>query len=386
MSTCQGMGDDIAEIEAWAKIFTEPATLSATVAKNWLFHSKKIKADITKEESDWSSGNYFSAGQDVADALTLAVGPMKPAYEVDANVDLKAPLLFVGGLMEGLVGDNHLTEFSSCFTDAEAVVKDVEAVVKDVEAKHWFTAAEAVKTTVQGFETALHDCEGMDEDIAAVKSWSKVFESKSGLIETVTKHMLFHSSEIKKDVSDVKSEWGAAEYFQSGKSAADLLTVALGPITPAFETEDLGLDLMMLPDLAAGFVYGMVGDNKLTEFEACYSGVAPLEQYLMAALKDVEAFHLIKAMKQFELFVYNLQTDVAPCENMGDDIQKIEQWAQIFKTPKDLLTNATKHYLLHRGDITTDIASIKTDFGAKSYFKTGKDAADLLTVLVGPIQ
>ena len=170
--------------------------------------------------------------------------------------------------------------------------------------------------------------------------------------------MLFHSSEIKQDVSDVKSEWGAAEYFQSGKSAADLLTVALGPITPAFETKDLGLDLMMLPDLAAGFVYGMVGDNKLTEFESCYSGVAPLEQYLMAALKYVEGFHLIKAMEQFELFVYNLQTDVAPCKNMDDDIQKIEQWAQIFKTPKDLLANATKHYLLHRGDISTDIASI----------------------------
>ena len=166
----------------------------------------------------------------------------------------------------------------------------------------------------------------MDDDIAAIKSWSKVFSSKSGLIETVTKHMLFHSSEIKQDLSDVKSEWGAEEYFNSGKSAADLLTIALGPIQTV-ETEDLGLDLMMLPDLAAGFVYGMTGDNNLTEFEACYSGVAPLEQYLMAALKDVEAFHLIKAMKQFEMFVYHLQQDVAPCENLSGDIQKIEQWA-----------------------------------------------------------
>ena len=197
MTTCTGMSDDVAEIEAWAQIFTHPTTLAATVAKNWLFHSKKIRADITKEESDWSSQNYFDAGKDVADALSLAVGPMKPAYEVDANLDLKAPLLFVGGLMEGLVGDNHLTEFSSCFTDAEAVVKDVEAVVTDVKGKHWIKAAKAVKTTVTGFETALHDCEGMDEDIAAIKSWSKVFESKTGLVETVTKHMLFHSSEIK---------------------------------------------------------------------------------------------------------------------------------------------------------------------------------------------
>ena len=385
MSTCQGMDDDVAEIEAWAQIFKQPTTLAKTVAKHWLLHSKKIKADITKEESDWSSGDYFNAGADVADALTLAVGPMKPSYETEVNMDLEAPFLFVGGLMEGLVGDNHLTEISSCITDAEAVVKDVEAVVGDVESKKWIKAAEAVKTTVQGFETALKDCEGMDDDVQAIKQWSSVFHSKAGLIEQVSKHMLFHASEIKQDVSDVKTEWNGEQYFQSGKSAADLLTVAIGPIKTT-ETEDLGLDLMMLPDLAAGFVYGMVGDNKLTEFEACYSGVAPLEQYLMAALKDVEGFHLIKALKQFELFVYNLQTDVAPCENMGDDIKKIEQWAQIFKTPKDLITTATKHYLFHKADITTDIASIKSDFGAKSYFKTGKDAADMLTLLVGPIQ
>ena len=38
MTTCQGMGDDIAAIETWAKIFTEPTTLAETVAKHWLFH------------------------------------------------------------------------------------------------------------------------------------------------------------------------------------------------------------------------------------------------------------------------------------------------------------------------------------------------------------
>jgi len=172
MSTCQGMSDDVAEIEAWAQIFTQPTTLASTVAKNWLFHSKKIKADISQEESDWSSQNYFSAGKDVADALTLAVGPMKPSYELDANMNLEAPFLFVGGLMEGLVGDNHLTELSSCLTDAEAVVKDVETVVQDVEAKSWVKAVQAIETTVTGVETAIKDCEGMDEDIAAIKSWS----------------------------------------------------------------------------------------------------------------------------------------------------------------------------------------------------------------------
>ena len=100
MTTCKGMDDDIAAIEAWAKIFTEPATLSKTVAKHWLFHGSEIKADLAKEQADWSTANYFDAGKDTADALVLAVGPVPTA---SANMPLDAPLLFLGGLLEGLV-------------------------------------------------------------------------------------------------------------------------------------------------------------------------------------------------------------------------------------------------------------------------------------------
>ena len=45
LSTCEGMGGDIAEIEAWAQIFTDPARLTADVTKRWLLHKKGIKAD-----------------------------------------------------------------------------------------------------------------------------------------------------------------------------------------------------------------------------------------------------------------------------------------------------------------------------------------------------
>jgi len=53
MTTCQGMDDDIAAIQAWAQIFTQPTLLSKTVAKNWLLHGNIIKVDIANEELDW---------------------------------------------------------------------------------------------------------------------------------------------------------------------------------------------------------------------------------------------------------------------------------------------------------------------------------------------
>jgi len=70
--------------------------------------------------------------------LTLAVGPIENGIP---NMPLDAPILFVGGLLEGMVADNHLSEISTCFTDGEQTVDNVEALVKAVEAGHWFKAA-----------------------------------------------------------------------------------------------------------------------------------------------------------------------------------------------------------------------------------------------------
>lgn len=382
MTTCEGMDDDVAAIEAWAQIFTHPTELAKTVGKHWLFHGSQIKADIATEEADWSAGSYFDAGKDIADALTLAVGPIQSA-EFD-NFFLQPELEFVGGLLAGLVGDNHLTEISTCVTDGEGVVSDVEALVADLKAGSHIKAVMAAKKLVGEFPTALHACENMGDDLTALESWAKIFTSPSTLVETVSKHMIRHHTEIMSDVHLVETDWSAQEYYASGKAAADLLTVAVGPIeAPA---NNLELDLLMLPELAAGFVYGMVGDNHLQEMESCYAGVTPLYDFLEQALKDLEAFHIFAAIKQLESFVYHFQLDVAPCENMSDDVAAIEAWAQIFKEPKTLASTVAKHYLLHKRAVKADETAITTDWANKSYFSVGKDAADLVTVLVGSIE
>lgn len=221
---------------------------------------------------------------------------------------IQAPVLFVGGLLYGMVADNHLSEISTCVTDGEQIVGDVSNIVAAIEEGSWFKAAKEVKTTALAFHTALTACEGMGDDIAAIESWASVFKSKTDLISTVTKHMLLHRKEIMGDVQTVKTDWNAGEYYQAGKASADLLTVAIGPIevpTQEEAVDNLGISLEGLPKLAAGFLYGMVGDNHLTEIETCYSSTSPLFNYLDSALKDLEAFHIFSAIKEFELFVFH---------------------------------------------------------------------------------
>lgn len=73
------------------------------------------------------------------------------------------------------------------------------------------------------------------------------------------------------------------------------------------------------------------------------------------------------------------------CEGMGDDLHAIEEWGAIFKQPEKLTTTVSKNYLLHRKAINSDIASLKSDWAAKEYFKSGVDAANLINVVIGPI-
>jgi len=76
LSTCEGMDSDIAAIESWATIFTDPAKLSKTLAKHYAFHKAEIQTDITTLETDWDAQSYFQAGDDLAALMTVAVGPI----------------------------------------------------------------------------------------------------------------------------------------------------------------------------------------------------------------------------------------------------------------------------------------------------------------------
>ena len=163
-----------------------------------------------------------------------------------------------------------MVEITTCVTDGEGVLDDVEALVADLKAGKMIKSAMAAKKLVGEFPATLTACEGMGTDLVAIEAWAKIFASPSTLVETVTKHMIRHHTEIMTDVHLVETDWAATEYYASGKAAADLLTVAVGPIQVPSESEELGMDLQALPDLAAGFVYGMVGDNHLTEMVACY--------------------------------------------------------------------------------------------------------------------
>ena len=50
----------------------------------------------------------------------------------------------------------------------------------------------------------------------------------------------------------------------------------------------LDLTVMAIPDFVAGFIYGMTGDNHLTEIEACFQGPDLMYREIEAGIADIK--------------------------------------------------------------------------------------------------
>jgi len=225
------MDDDMAKIEDWAQVFTEPATLAKKVSKNWLLHGVQVKEDIAEEQADWSSGAYFNAGKDAAAAIELLV-PFESAVE-EYGLNLKGDAKFVAGFIYGMVGDNHLTEIEQCYTSTEPLITDVENFMHNLENLKIIAAFEDLEKFVFNFQMDLAPCKNVSDDIASIKAWADQFKDIKTLISTISKHALVHMKGIKKDIASEKADWSAGNYFKAGADIADAVTLALGPMSEA---------------------------------------------------------------------------------------------------------------------------------------------------------
>lgn len=146
------------------------------------------------------------------------------------------------------------------------------------------------------------------------------------------------------------------------------LTEAVGPIQTSNE---VGMDLKMIPEFVAGFIYGVTGDLKLAEVETCFQSASDLEPMITAFISDLKQVHLAKAFLQLQKFIFHLQADLAPCTEMSADIKTIESWASILERPEELGETLTFNYIMNRKTVNTEIAQEETDWSSASYFDAG---------------
>lgn len=69
----------------------------------------------------------------------------------------------------------------------------------------------------------------------------------------------------------------------------ELLPMKSQDITVFYQQEPLGMPLFAAPTYVAGVIYGLVGENHLSELETCAKDTQPIIPIVEAALKDLES-------------------------------------------------------------------------------------------------
>ena len=70
---------------------------------NLLANWKKVSADVSTTEFDWTAANYYKAGEDVADILVLSVGPITETVPLVDFLTRAKGLLYDAGCREACI-------------------------------------------------------------------------------------------------------------------------------------------------------------------------------------------------------------------------------------------------------------------------------------------
>jgi len=308
-----------------------------------------------------------------------------------SNVGVMSAADFVAGFLYGMTTENHLTEIEACFQGGELMVSEIEAGVADFKKGGWDNDVQGILEfglAILQIPQALGTCRGMDEDMAAIKTWASIFKDPARLAATISKHMLFHKSDIEADIKTVETDWSSAKYFQSGVDLADLMILAIGPITPATPAVSL-LEMPpvdpFVPDFTAGLIHGFTGNDHRAELEGCMTNLEPIADDLMAILNDAKSMHFLKIANDLGNIIWMLPDAVSSCEQLTQlqaDIQVMTDWAEVLKQPTKVARVASKNWLFHGVQIKADITEGQADYAAGDYYGAGDETAKVALGLV----
>ena len=235
------------------------------------------------------------------------------------NLSVMAGADFVAGFMFGMTGDNNLTEIEACYTGGTLMVSEIETGINDIKLGGWnYDTQAALEFGLVALQIpqSLSTCEGMDEDIAAIESWASIFKNPTELAATVSKHYLFHKTEIKADIAAVTSDWDTGLYFKAGQDLADLMTVAIGPIESSSNDSAAST---ILSDFTAGLMASETGHNPIEELRTCMSGIPSFEHDLTEAIGQLKTGQTVTGVEMFGYLLDSIVDALTDCEDLASD-------------------------------------------------------------------
>jgi len=240
ISQCEAMSGDWKRVETWGEIFKHPVDLTKAVIVNVIKNRKEIGSDIAEIKTDESSGNAKDLGTSVANLLVAILGPVKASSaQVKELVSLIVTftrdeiVLFINGLITGLVNDDDLESVDTCLKDADSLdvlLQKAIAEFKEGGIQNLINGAKAMGELIEQADIDLGQCEAMSSDWARIKKWSAEFKDPSKLFQIVLINVMANRSGIAADIAEIKADEASGNAKDLGLSVADLLIKVVGEV------------------------------------------------------------------------------------------------------------------------------------------------------------
>jgi phage regulator Rha-like protein len=223
-------------------------------------------------------------------------------------------------------------------------------------------------------------------DVKDIENYfGQYINDRSKLEKKIAEALALHHKKVEADIATIKSDFDSGDYKGSGATAADLLELVLGPVEqPSME----GLPpVSALPEFVEGFATEFYKVNNLTDpkciamFEGDFADVT-------TAIADLKSGDIKGAVASLTAWVATVQPDLQKCEAaVLPELKDIENYfGQYINDRSKLEKKVAEALALHHKKVEADIATIKSDFDSGDYKGSGATAADLLELVLGPVE
>jgi acetoacetate decarboxylase len=223
-------------------------------------------------------------------------------------------------------------------------------------------------------------------DVKDIENYfGQYISDRSKLEKKIAEALAIHHKKVEADIATIKSDFDSGDYKGSGATAADLLELVLGPVEqPSME----GLPpVKALPEFIAGFALEFYHINNLTNpkciamFEGDFADVT-------TAIADLKNGDIKGAIASLTAWVATVQPDLQKCEAaVLPELKDIEDYfGQYINDRSKLEKKVAEALALHHKKVEDDLATIKEDFGSGDYMNAGYVVADLLELVLGPVE
>ena len=123
-----------------------------------------------------------------------------------------------------------------------------------------------------------------------------------------------------------------------------------------------------------GLFTGLIQDDGLNNLQGCVKDASTLEQVEKTLVADYKVHDLLALCNGIKLIWatgHQIQGDIADCKAVKSDVQRIEEWAHIFDSPKEFAQIIVSNGIANAGSLITDVETAVSDKSAGSFNDMG---------------